>query len=313
MQNLQQNPQMPGQPMQNLQQNPQMPGQPMQNLQQNPQMPGQPMQYPPQMQGQPYPPYAPQHYQPGVMGYGAPPPQTYVQNGTPNLLSAQQLTNDVESLRKAMKGLGTNETALIALLGSKTPLQMEQVTQAYKASYGRDLSSDLASEVSGNFKNLCVGLTLNFANYDAICCREAIKGMGTDEAALIQTLAGRTNAEIYCIKQAYFQMFRTDLETDLAGDLGGSLKRLFLGLIQGQRDETNQIIDIERDLDTLYKAGEGKWGTDESAFLMIFNTRSYAHLKKLFASYLQKYQKTIEKVIKSEFSGDMERALLAIG
>lgn len=45
---------------------------------------------------------------------------------------------------------------------------------------------------------------------------------------------------------------------------------------------------------------------------MILNTRSYAHLRALFAAYVQTKGKTMEKVIKAEFSGDMERTLLSL-
>jgi hypothetical protein len=33
-------------------------------------------------------------------------------------------------------------------------------------------------------------------------------------------------------------------------------------MIQGARDETGQQLNIEHDVEVLYKAGEGKFGTD---------------------------------------------------
>lgn len=82
--------------------------------------------------------------------------------------------------------------------------------------------------------------------------------MGTDEQALIEILAGRTNAEIFAIKNAYRQMYGADMEKEVGDDLSGHLKRLFVGMIQGQRDETGQVMDVQRDVEEIYKAGEGK-------------------------------------------------------
>lgn len=39
--------------------------------------------------------------------------------------------------------------------------------------------------------------------YDAYSIRNAVKGAGTDENALIEVLASRTNAEIHELKLAY--------------------------------------------------------------------------------------------------------------
>lgn len=189
---------------------------------------------------------------------------------------------------------------------------MQQVSQGFKASYGKSLTDTVNSEVSGDFGSLCLSLCLSLAEFDATCINKAIDGMGTDEDALVETLCGRSNAEIYAIKQAYGLKFRRDLEREVANDLSGHMKRLFVAMVQGQRDETGQILNVDADVEALYKAGAGKMGTDESTFIMIFCTRSDRHLVAVFDAYTQKHNKTMDKVIKSEFSGDMEKALLAM-
>ncbi|KAJ8520769.1 hypothetical protein ON010_g17906 [Phytophthora cinnamomi] len=65
------------------------------------------------------------------------------------------------------------------------------------------------------------------------------------------------------------------------------------------------------DADVLYKAGEGKWGTDEEAFIRIVVSSPAEHLRNVDAAYSKKYKKTsIVKAIKGEFKGDAQAALL---
>ncbi len=44
---------------------------------------------------------------------------------------------DADALHKAMKGLGTNEAALINVLCHRTSQQRTQIYQAYKSGYGK--------------------------------------------------------------------------------------------------------------------------------------------------------------------------------
>ena len=83
---------------------------------------------------------------------------------------------DAEALRKAMEGFGTDEAALIKICANRTNAQRQQIKQAYKSTYGRDLISDLKSELRGKFEDAMVALFTEPIEYDADQLREAMKG-----------------------------------------------------------------------------------------------------------------------------------------
>ncbi|KAM6922795.1 annexin A11a isoform 1-T1 [Lycodopsis pacificus] len=226
---------------------------------------------------------------------------------------ADQL-RDVEVLRKAMKGFGTDEQAIIDLLGSRSNRQRVPLLRAYKTSYGKDLVKDLHSELSGDFRQLVMATLKTPAEFDASELHSAIKGAGTDEACLIEILSSRSNTEIREINRIYKQEYKKKLEDAISGDTSGHFRRLLISLAQGNRDE-RETVDIslaKQDAQSLYAAGENKLGTDESKFNAILCARSKPHLRAVFLQYQQMCGRDIEKSINREMSGDLEGGMLAV-
>uniref|UniRef100_A0A671XET1 Annexin n=1 Tax=Sparus aurata TaxID=8175 RepID=A0A671XET1_SPAAU len=221
---------------------------------------------------------------------------------------------DVEVLRKAMKGFGTDENAIIELLGSRTNKQRAPMVAAYKTTYGKDLLKDLKSELTGNFEKLVLAMMMTPAQFDAAELREAIKGAGTDEACLIEILSSRSNADIHEITRIYKAEYGKSLEDAISSDTSGHFRRLLVSLCQGNRDE-RETVDIalaKQDAQKLYAAGENKVGTDESQFNAILCARSKPHLRAVFQEYQQMCGREIEKSICREMSGNLESGMVAV-
>ncbi|XP_037611104.1 annexin A4-like isoform X1 [Sebastes umbrosus] len=221
---------------------------------------------------------------------------------------------DVEVLRKAMKGFGTDENAIIELLGSRTNKQRVPMVAGYKTTYGKDLFHDLKSELTGNFEKLVLAMMKSPAQFDASECREAIKGAGTDEACLIEILSSRSNADIHEITRIYKADYGKSLEDAISSDTSGHFRRLLVSLCQGNRDE-RETVDValaKQDAQKLYAAGENKVGTDESQFNAILCARSRPHLRTVFQEYQQMCGRDIEKSICREMSGNVESGMVAV-
>lgn len=260
---------------------------------------------------------------PGMPGYGGgvptgpTPPAPAINRGFRGTIKdfpGADPLRDVEVLRKAMKGFGTDENAIIELLGSRSNKQRVPLLAAYKTTYGKDLVRDLKSELTGHFEQLVLAMIKAPAYFDASECKEAISGAGTDEACLIEILSSRSNAEIKEICRVYKAEYGKTLEDAISSDTSGHFRRLLVSLCQGNRDE-RETVDIsvaKQDAQKLYSAGENKVGTDESQFNAILCARSKPHLRQVFQEYQQMCGRDIEKSICREMSGDLESGMVAV-
>jgi len=222
--------------------------------------------------------------------------------------------NDCEVLRKAMRGMGTDETALISILASRSNAQRVEIRKRYKTMFGKDLMNDLKSELSGNLEECLLAIMEPSVLYDAKCLRRAMRGAGTDEETLIDILCTRSNQEISAIKAEYSSYYKRDLEKDCVSETSGHFKRLLVSMCQGNRDE-NQTVDIEKakkEAMDLFQAGEKKWGTDESRFNVVLASRSYPQLRATFDEYVKVSQRDLLNSIDREMSGDLKAGFKCI-
>jgi annexin A7/11 len=219
-----------------------------------------------------------------------------------------------EELRKAMKGLGTDERRVINTLTACNAAQRQQIKVQFKTMYGKDLISDLKSELGGKLERVVLGLMDPVPVYNARCLRAAMKGAGTDEQDLIEILCTTTNEEVLAITEAYKKEIKRNLEKDVMSETSGHFKRLLVSVLQGNREAEGEVDagKAKADAQALYDAGEGKFGTDESKFNQILAARSFSHLRVVFAEYKNISGHTMQKAIGREFSGDIEKGLLAL-
>ena len=108
-----------------------------------------------------------------------------------------------------------------------------------------------------------MGLAYGPLHWDAYLLQRACKGAGTHEDLLTEVLLGRTNQEMFLLKQVYKEMFGRDLAAVIRGELSMKTERMFNMALAGTRDENPMVNHqaVMQDIEALYRAGPGKIGT----------------------------------------------------
>ncbi len=221
---------------------------------------------------------------------------------------------DADALKKAFKGIGCDKKAIVDIAVNRTNAQRQQIKEAYKSAYGRDLMKDLKSELHGHLEDGILALFTEPIEYDCEELRAAMKGLGTNEDTLIEIIASRPPHVLKAIIEKYKQKFNRDLENDVRKETSGTLQKLLIALLQCQRSINQnpnqaQCAEIAQEI---FKAGEKKLGTDESVFNKYFCTLSPHELAAVSREYHKLTGHTILQAIDKEFSGDSKKTLRTI-
>ncbi len=214
-------------------------------------------------------------------------------------------SGDSKALYDAMHGgvfgAGTDEAAIFRTLDGKTPDQIAEIKRSYKDHYRRDLDRDLKSELSGTELNRAQSLMKGDPRAaDADALHLAVSGSGTDEAAIFQTLEGKTKGELEQIERQYRSRHGESLRTALRGDLSGDELTRANALLDGKKSVA--------DAATLKDAVRGG-GTDEAAIYRTLEGKTADERKAIASAYQQKYGTTLLADLKDDLSGaDYDRA-----
>lgn len=232
---------------------------------------------------------------------------------TPGQAAPGDFRREADALRKAMKGFGTDEKALIAVLAPLDPLQMAAVRATYSQHIGRDLYKDVKSETGGYFRDGLLAVIEGPLMHDVASVREAIDGAGTKEWLLNEILLGRSNADLNAIKAAYERTYRRALSKDVEGDLSYKTADLFTTVIRAARHEESIPPNphaMEAEARTLHEATSARVRNNVAEVCGIFARSSDNELRAVDQAFHARYHASLEKHIEKEFAGHMEDALL---
>ncbi|XP_022318148.2 annexin A4-like isoform X1 [Crassostrea virginica] len=131
---------------------------------------------------------------------------------------------------------------------------------------------------------------------------KAIQGLGTDEDAIIDVLAGHINYERQEIKKMYKTMYGQDLVDDIKGDLSGLFEKLCLYLLMPSR-----LFDAF----CLHQAIEGL-GTDEERLIEILCNKTNVEMESIKEEYKKYYKKSLEDDVRKDTSGHFQHILISL-
>jgi len=169
--------------------------------------------------------------------------------------------SDAKALRNAMKGKGTDEKAIIKILTTRTNAQLQAVRKAYGELYEyKDLLKNIKDEVSGKFEKVCLALLTERSDYEAKCIESGMKGMGTNEALLIEIICTRPAAQLDRISKSYDRLYDKSLAEIVKSETKGDFEKLLLACLACKRAAEGKVDSKEaaKDAQYLYDKGEKK-------------------------------------------------------
>uniref|UniRef100_A0AAY4ATN5 Annexin n=1 Tax=Denticeps clupeoides TaxID=299321 RepID=A0AAY4ATN5_9TELE len=132
--------------------------------------------------------------------------------------------------------------------------------------------------------------------------REAMKGVGTNEAVITEVLTRRTIAQRQRIKEVYKQTIGKNLLDDLKSELSGNFEKVVVGLLM-----TAPVYDAYE----LRNAIKGA-GTEEACLIDILASRTNAEIKTINEVYRKEYDRSLEEDICGDTSGYFQRVLVSL-
>ncbi|WMV50503.1 hypothetical protein MTR67_043888 [Solanum verrucosum] len=200
---------------------------------------------------------------------------------------------DAEAIRKACQGWGTDEKAIISIIGHRNATQKKLIKQAYEELYSEDLVKRLESELSGQFEKAVYRWILNPRDRDAVILHVAIKERAIPNyRVVIEYSCIYSPEELLAVKRAYQARYKTCVEEDIAQYVG---------------DEINATV-ANSEADILHNAISNKEFNNEE-IVRIICTRSTTQLVATLNRYKDYYGSSITKHLIDE---DNKEYLLAL-
>ncbi|XP_067828750.1 annexin A8-like protein 1 [Heptranchias perlo] len=140
------------------------------------------------------------------------------------------------------------------------------------------------------------------ANQDAETLHKAMKGLGTDEAIILDLLTQRSNAQRQQILIGYKTVIGKDLVEDLKSELSGTFESLIVALL---------ISPDRYDAKELHDAVKGA-GTSEDVLVEILASRNNSQIHQIVKAYKEDFDSDLEDDLTSDTSGYFERVLVSL-
>ncbi|GFZ02609.1 annexin 3 [Actinidia rufa] len=225
-------------------------------------------------------------------------------------------SEDCERLKTAFKGWGTDEKAIILVLGRRNADQRKKIRETYQQLYNESLIDQLYSELSGDFGKAVIFWTYDPPERDARLANEALKSRKksiTQLQVIVEIACANSPHHLMAVRQAYISLFDCSLEEDIATNVPLQVRKVLVGLVSSYRYD-RELVDLNIanvEAAKLHDAIKKKH-LDHDEVVWILSTRNAFQLKATFACYQQDYGNTLYQDIKSCGNGILESLLRVV-
>lgn len=223
-------------------------------------------------------------------------------------MSDEELTK----LESALKSKDENTITDITI--SHTSAERYQIREAYKTKFNRDLIDDFEKYTKSDLRTTLQSIYKEPSEYDADLLYKAMKGIGTNDEILIEVISFRDFEKLNKIKEKFKEKYGKDLISEIKSETSGEYQKTLISLLEKERS-SNKNPDLENCKnisEELYKAGEGKLGTNDKVFVQYWTSLSAEEIALVGKEYHKNHAKTLINVVENEISGDLKKLFINI-
>jgi annexin A7/11 len=224
---------------------------------------------------------------------------------------------DADELRKAMKGLGTNEDTLIEIIASRPAPILAQIKAKFNEKYKRDLEADVKSETSGTLRKLLIALlqcsrstnTMPNPAQSAAIAEEIHKAgeakLGTDESVFNKYFCSLSPHELAAVSREYHKLtghtILQAIDKEFSGDSKKTLRTIVYATLSPSEYFATRVHDAVKGL-----------GTKDHLLIRVIVSRSEIDMPQIKQYYKQLFGKDMYEDVKNDISGEYRELLLGI-
>ena len=224
---------------------------------------------------------------------------------------------DCYQLRKAMKGLGTNEDTLIEILATRSNERINRIKQRYNEMYNRNLVADVDSDTSGFFREILKKLLeANRPNNpypdEQECSRNAkelydagVQKKGKEQLTYLYILTQKSREELAMISKIYYKWYSKTLFQEIESLFSGDARRVLKAIVYALLSPSEYFAY------RIHKAIKGL-GTNDTILIRVLVSRDEIDINRIKRYYKQLYQKELYEAVKEDVSGDYRTLLLEL-
>uniref|UniRef100_A0A3Q2NPH5 Annexin n=1 Tax=Fundulus heteroclitus TaxID=8078 RepID=A0A3Q2NPH5_FUNHE len=223
---------------------------------------------------------------------------------------------DAYLLRKATKGVGTDEDVLVEILATRSYGELQEIKRAFKQEYKKDLEEVIKGETNGDFTKALLAMLntkrdestevdMELAKKDAKVLFEAgEQNAGADVSTFINILTTRSGPQLSKTFQHYATISDLTLPKALQMELKGDIEDCLIDIVL-----KIAVLGIFGPFSILLSQGQG---TCEETLIRILVSRSEVDLQKIVEQYRAMFEKTIHEDIVNDTSGHFQKVLLGL-